>query len=149
MSEEGTQTENQVDKEQTNLVKEDAEAKDLSGKEVKAGSVPEEVGGEAKPAEEKRTEETKPEEEKPKFKFERDYVVPLQRVYWLGRNKRAKRAVRLLKQFVSRHTKAERVIIENAVNEVIWARGIKKPPRRISIHIGVTDDKKAYVYLKK
>jgi len=88
-------------------------------------------------------------EEKPKFKVERDYVVPLRKVYWLGRNRRAKRAVRVLREFVLRHTKAERVVLDGEVNEAIWARSIKKPPRRLAVHVGVTEDKKAYVYLQK
>jgi len=105
--------------------------------------------GEGKKEEGAAAEEEKKEEEKPKFKLERDYVVPLQRVYWLGRNKRAKRAVRVLREFVLKHTKAERVVLDNEVNEAIWARSIKRPPRRLAVHVGVTEDKKAYVYLKK
>lgn len=105
--------------------------------------------GEAKKEEGGAAEEERKEEEKPKFKLERDYVVPLQRVYWLGRNKRAKRAVRVLREFVLKHTKVERVVLDNEVNEAIWARSIKRPPRRLAVHVGVTEDKKAYVYLKK
>ncbi len=105
--------------------------------------------GEGKKEEGAAVEEEKKEEEKPKFKLERDYVVPLQRVYWLGRNKRAKRAVRVLREFVLKHTKVERVVLDNEVNEAIWARSIKRPPRRLAVHVGVTEDKKAYVYLKK
>ncbi len=110
-----------------------------------------EKGGEGEAKKEGAGEEEKGKEEaeKPKFKLERDYVVPLQRVYWLGRNKRAKRAVRVLREFVLKHTKVERVVLDNEVNEAIWARSIKRPPRRLAVHVGVTEDKKAYVYLKK
>ncbi len=61
------------------------------------------------------------------------YIVPLSRVYWGRRTNRADRAVKLLKRFVARHVKADRIIIYNEVNNYIWSRGREKPPRRVKI----------------
>ncbi len=63
----------------------------------------------------------------------RVYVVPLSRVFWGRRRNRADRAVRLLRRFVQRHLKVDKVIILNEVNEIIWRRGREKPPRRIKV----------------
>jgi len=61
------------------------------------------------------------------------YVVPLKRVYWGRRTNRADRAVKLLKSFIKRHTKADRVVITNEVNNYIWGRGREKPPHRVRV----------------
>lgn len=64
------------------------------------------------------------------------YIIPLQRVYWGGRRRtRGKRAVRLIRDFVKRHFNADRVIIDNMVNEYIFSRKIEKPPRRIAVKV--------------
>jgi len=69
----------------------------------------------------------------------RVYVVPLSRVYWGRRTNRADRAVRLLRRFVQRHLKVDRVVIANEVNELIWSRGREKPPRRIKVLVKVEE----------
>ena len=63
----------------------------------------------------------------------RVYIVPLARVYWGRRTNRADRAVKLIRRFVQRHTKADKILIANEVNEEVWKRGREKPPRRIKI----------------
>ncbi|MDT7895196.1 MAG: 50S ribosomal protein L31e [Desulfurococcales archaeon] len=76
-----------------------------------------------------------------KEKDEALYVVPLQRVYWGGsRRTRGKRAIRLIKEFVERHFKAKRVIIDNMVSEYIFSYKIEKPPRRIAVKVIKIDD---------
>ena len=82
---------------------------------------------------EKRREERK--REKEDIVEERIYTVPLSRA-WIGpRNKRAPRAVRVLRRFILRHMKIEEeyLRISNDVNERIWSRGIQKPPRKIRV----------------
>jgi len=74
-------------------------------------------------------------EEEEEIVEERVYTVPLGRA-WIGpRNKRAPRAVRLLRRFMIRHMKVEEdsLRIANEVNERLWSRGIQKPPRRIRV----------------
>ncbi len=79
---------------------------------------------------------------------ERIYTVPLRKAYWTGsRLKRANRSVRILRQFVERHMKPEEILIQPEVNEVIWARGIQKPPRRIRIRATKNDENLVRVYL--
>jgi large subunit ribosomal protein L31e len=76
-----------------------------------------------------------------KEKDEALYVVPLQRVYWGGsRRTRGKRAIRLIKEFVERHFKAKRVIIDNMVSEYIFSYKIEKPPRRIAVKVIEIDE---------
>ena len=65
------------------------------------------------------------------------YVVPLKRIYWGRRTNRADRAVRFLRRFVARHTKVDRVIITNEVNNYIWSRSREKPPRRVKILVTI------------
>ena len=68
--------------------------------------------------------------------LERTYIVPLRRE-WLKapKHKRAKKAVKALREFLSRHMKAELedVKIGKWANQAIWARGIKKPMHKIKI----------------
>ena len=79
---------------------------------------------------------------------ERIYTVPLRKAYWTGsRLKRANRSVRILRQFVERHMKPEEILIQPEVNEVIWGRGIQKPPRRIRIRATKNDENLVRVYL--
>jgi len=69
------------------------------------------------------------------------YNVNLSRVYWGRRTNRADRAVKYLRKFIARHTKADRVLVTNEVNNYIWSRGREKPPRRISVFVKVVEEK--------
>jgi len=72
--------------------------------------------------------------------LERVYTVPLGRA-WIGQKyRRAELAVRELRRFTKRHMKPEEVIIETEVNEFIWARGIKNPPRKIRVRMSRDDE---------
>jgi len=71
---------------------------------------------------------------------ERVYVVPLRDAYRAPLTKRAKVAIRIVREFAKRHTKADVVKISPEVNEVVWARGIKHPPRRIKVRIDVREE---------
>lgn len=68
------------------------------------------------------------------------YVIPLDRVYWGRRSNRADRALRLIKRFVLRHTKADRVSIMNDVNNYVWSRGREKPPRRVKVIVSIVEE---------
>jgi large subunit ribosomal protein L31e len=69
------------------------------------------------------------------------YVVPLSRIYWGRRTNRADRAVKLVRSFVARHTKADRVLITNELNNYIWSRSREKPPRRVRILVTLYKEK--------
>ncbi len=47
--------------------------------------------------------------------------------------RRSKKAISVLKDFMKQHMKAENVIICAELNELIWARGGKCPPGKISV----------------
>src|SRR3989337_1189097 len=65
---------------------------------------------------------------------EKVYTISLRHVWVVTpRGKRAPRAVRDVRAFVSRHMKAEEVAISDEINSAIWSRGINKPPRKITV----------------
>ncbi|MDG7007691.1 MAG: 60S ribosomal protein L31 [Nitrososphaerota archaeon] len=70
----------------------------------------------------------------------RTYVVPLGVVYEAPPYRRAKKAVAVLKAFATRHMKARQVSIDVNVNELIWARGMKHPPRRLTLEMERDED---------
>jgi large subunit ribosomal protein L31e len=70
----------------------------------------------------------------------RVYVVPLGIAVEAPPYRRAKVAIRILKDFTKRHMKATEVSIKEDVNELIWARGIRHPPRRIRVEMERDED---------
>jgi large subunit ribosomal protein L31e len=122
-----------------------------------AGEVGEEVTEEqpsageettAEKVEEKEEEEEEAEEEGEEIEIveERIYTIPLRKVWGPPRGKRTPRAMRLLRAFVKRHMKAENVEISNEVNEELWARGIRKPPREIKVRLVKDKEGRVIVY---
>ncbi len=76
-------------------------------------------------------------------KFEpltRTYIVPLGVVFEAPPYRRAKVAIRVIREFTTRHMKATEVSIAEDVNELIWARGIRHPPRRIKLEMERDED---------
>jgi len=49
-------------------------------------------------------------------------------------SKRTRKAVAMVRKFLMRHTKRE-IKIDKTLNEELWRRGIKKPPREIRVKI--------------
>jgi len=93
-------------------------------------------------AEEEAAEEAAAAEAAPEIEVERIYTVPLREAYEAVRKRRTKRAVNILRRFIKRHMKPEEdteVVIDPALNEYLWARGIEKPPRRVRVR--ATKDK--------
>ena len=70
----------------------------------------------------------------------RTYMVPLGIAFEAPRYRRSKVAIRMIKEFATRHMKATEVSISEEVNEQIWSRGIKKPPRRIRLDMERDED---------
>ena len=76
--------------------------------------------------------------------LERIYVVPFRAAYNSPpRTKRSRKAVKILRSFISRHMKAEEadVAISEGVNSLIWKRGIQKPPRKIKVRAVKSGDR--------
>jgi large subunit ribosomal protein L31e len=152
---------------------EPAEDEELKEEELEAAleEIPEEEEKEEEkeelpPAEEK--EEAKPpKEEKTKKKEEEEiveeriYTVPLGKAWIVPANKRTPRAVRMLRSFIVKHMKLEakkegeteeeeepsKLVINNEVNERMWARGIEKPPRKIRVRAAKDKEGNVTVYL--
>jgi len=73
--------------------------------------------------------------------IEREYIIPL-RSGWkrVPRYKRANKAIKTIKEFLVRHMKIRdrdlnKVRIDKRLNELIWLRGIKKPPVKVKVKV--------------
>lgn len=134
------------EKAEEQLIEESVEAEE---KPVTGEALEEE---EAKPRREEKGEEEEIVEE-------RIYTVPLSKAWIMPPNKRAARAVRILRDFLKKHMKLEvrgegeeeeepkKLVITNEVNERIWSRGIEKPPRKIRVRATKDKDGNVTVYL--
>lgn len=73
---------------------------------------------------------------------EREYVIPLGRVWLAPWYKRSPKAVRLIREFVSRHLKVEkeRVRISTELNEKLWGRGVDFSLRRVKVRVERLED---------
>ena len=113
---------------------------------------------------EEKIEEAKPKEREEmaeEIVEERFYTIPLGKAWIVPPNKRAPKAIRIIRDFIRRHMKLEarvegeeedetelkRVIISNEVNEKIWSRGIENPPRKIRVRAAEDKDGNVTVYL--
>jgi len=98
-------------------------------------------------------------EEEEEIVEERIYTVPLGKCWIMPPNKRAPKAMRIIRGFVVKHMKlekrgegeeeeeAKRLVISNDVNERVWMRGIEKPPRKIRIRAAKDKEGNVTVYL--
>ena len=89
-------------------------------------------------------EELVPEEE---IIDERIYTIPLAKARRGPRNKWAKKSIRYLREFMTRHFKPVSLVISQEVNERIWERGIQKPPRKLKVRVTKNIDGLCVVYL--
>ncbi|MHA1673779.1 MAG: 50S ribosomal protein L31e [Promethearchaeota archaeon] len=81
---------------------------------------------------------------------ERFYVVPLAKKGFerAPRWKAAKKAMIVLKKFLVQHMKPEgAVYVSQDINERIWERGIKHPPRKIRVRVTKSVDGIVRAYL--
>lgn len=109
--------------------------------EKKAVAKPEEKKAVAKPEEKKGAKELKKPEE---VLEEKMLTISLREAWKSPRTKRAKAAVRVLKEQLQRHIKKD-TKLDISVNKAIWRRGMTHPPRKIKLNIKVMKDSaKAY-----
>ena len=113
--------------------------------------VPEEEDEELEEEEEEFLEAKERRSKKEKEELEEDiieerfYTIPLRKAWISTRKKRAPKAARIVRSFVLKHMKvrteaegeeeAEKLVIDNEVNEKLWNRGIEKPPRKIRVRV--------------
>jgi len=99
-------------------------------------------------------------EEEEEIVEERVYTVPLSKCWIAPPNRRASRAIKMIRSFVVKHMKLEtrgkgeeegeepkKLVISNDVNERVWGRGIEKPPRNIRIRAAKDKEGNVTVYL--
>lgn len=94
--------------------------------------------------EEEKVKKEKKEEAEEEIVEERIYTIPLSRAWISPPKRRAPRAVRIVKSFIQKHMKIkteaeeegeepEKLVLSNEVNQKIWSRGIREPPRNIRV----------------
>jgi large subunit ribosomal protein L31e len=79
--------------------------------------------------------------------IERIYTIPLTITKNVPKTKRAPRAIKEIRKFVTQHMaeesseedeekgKKKEVWVDSKLNEAIWSRGIEKPPRKIRVKV--------------
>jgi large subunit ribosomal protein L31e len=65
--------------------------------------------------------------------MERVYTIPLREVFKAPKPKRANKAVRVVKDYLMKHTKAKTVKLDASINDALWANSREKPPRKIKV----------------
>jgi len=68
------------------------------------------------------------------------YVVNLNRLKWTGLTRRNFRALKHIREFVRKHSKAEKVILDASINEFILSRSSDNLPARIAVCVTKLDD---------
>jgi large subunit ribosomal protein L31e len=115
---------------------------------VKAEEAPTEVEA-VKPKKKKEEEE---------IVEEKTYTIPLGKALIMPPRRRSPRAMRMIRAYVVKHMKIPsrgeeedeeppKLSITNEVNELIWGRGIEKPPRKIRVRVTKDKDGNATVHL--
>ena len=72
--------------------------------------------------------------------LERIYTINLGKVLLSPNNQRAKRAINMIREFASKHMKSENIKIEEEINHLVWARGIRHPPRKLRVKMTKDED---------
>lgn len=71
---------------------------------------------------------------------EKIYTIPLAEVKKVPRYKRAGRAMKVVRDFLSKHSKEKEIKIDATVTEKIWACGARNPPVKIRAKLTKRDD---------
>jgi large subunit ribosomal protein L31e len=138
-------------------------AEETVAAEAKAEEAPKPVEETPTPVEEEEAKPSAREEkaEEEEIVEEKIYTIPLGRAWIMPANKRAPRAMRMIRSFVVKHMKfgvskegeeeeteePKKLIVSNEVNERVWGRGIEKPPRNIRVRAAKDKDGNVTVYL--
>lgn len=71
---------------------------------------------------------------------ERVYTIPLRKeIQKAPPTKRAKKAVRAVREFITHHMHTENVGIGPELNDLLWERGIRNPPHKVTVQVKTTD----------
>lgn len=73
--------------------------------------------------------------------IERAYNIPLRKYFRNApRYKRAKKAVSVLRIFLSKHMKSDNILIGKHLNLHLWSKGIKNPPHHVKVTVTKDDN---------
>lgn len=73
--------------------------------------------------------------------IERIYNIPLRRGFLKSpKYRRAKKAISVIKEYVSKHMKSEDILLGPRLNLKVWENGIKNPPHHVKVSV-IKDDK--------
>src|SRR3989344_8597223 len=87
-------------------------------------------------------------EEASKIVLERVYVIPLRReTLKVPPFKKANKAAKTVRQFISKHMKSDNVLIGKYLNLKIWQHGARTPPHHIKVNAAKDDKGKVFVEL--
>lgn len=70
----------------------------------------------------------------------RVYTINLSKVQLTPKRRRTKRAVNMIREFASRHMKSEEIKIDAELNEELWSRSIRHPPRKVRVRLTKDED---------
>jgi large subunit ribosomal protein L31e len=73
--------------------------------------------------------------EEKKATTEQIYTIPLREVKEYPMWKRSNKAIKVIREYLSKHMKVEedKIKISAALNESVWAHGIEKPPGKVRV----------------
>jgi large subunit ribosomal protein L31e len=106
----------------------------------------EEPAGKVEPLEEVEAEKPEEEEEGLEIVEEKFYDLNLRRIWTAPREKRTPRAVRYIRDFAARRMNSDEVSISEETNQLLWARGISKPPRHVRLRVVKDKDDRVIVF---
>ncbi len=71
---------------------------------------------------------------------ERVYTINLGKVLLSQSQHRAVRAINMIREFARHHMKVQEIKIEEELAQLIWARGVRRPPRKVRVRMNTTDE---------
>ena len=85
-------------------------------------------------------------EEASKVVLERAYIIPLRReTLKVPPFKKANKAVKAVREFISKHMKSDNIVIGKYLNLSIWQHGAKNPPHKVKVAVAKDDKGKVFV----
>ena len=76
---------------------------------------------------------------------ERVYTINLGKALISQSQHRSVRAINMIREFARHHMKVETIKIEEDLAHEIWARGVRRPPRKVRVRMQKTDEEHVIV----
>jgi large subunit ribosomal protein L31e len=76
------------------------------------------------------------------MKMEKIYTIPLRDAFKAPTTKRASKAAKIVRRFLTEKLKLEDVKLDMSINNALWRGSMGKPPRRIRVEVVEGDDRK-------